>query len=173
MHPTLKPAMAADASRLISLMREYYAYDRIPFLDQIIGSALETLLADSRHGYAVFITVGGEEIGYVIVTYSFSVEFGGRFALIDEIFLRDGFRGKGIGQETIRFLLDRCSREGIGAVRLEVEMHNIAAQKFYEREGFTRHNRSLMTKWLVDSSLQRPTGKKPPAPDRSPPPAQP
>jgi len=157
MHSTLRPATLADTGRLMALMREYYAYDRIPFKEQAIRSGLESLLTDSRHGYALFISAGGFEIGYIIVTYCFSVEFGGRFALIDEIFLQDGFRRKGIGQETIRFVLDRCSREGVGAIRLEVETHNIAAQKLYEREGFTRHTRSLMTKWLVKSFKETPT----------------
>jgi ribosomal protein S18 acetylase RimI-like enzyme len=142
------------------MMKEYYACDRIRFDGGKVRAGLKALMADSRYGRAWFVRSGGHDAGYLILTYCFSVEFGGRYGLIDEIFLREEFRGRGIGRKAIGFLLEQCRKERVRAVRLEVERHNVRAQRLYEREGFIPEDRNLMTRSATRIRGRRPARKR-------------
>src|SRR5262249_48231575 len=90
-------------------------------------------------------------VGFAIVTFCYSIEFGGRFALIDELYLSPAARGQGVGTEVLRQIEAAMWAKGIGAIRLEVDRTNVGAERLYHRLGFEPHNRNLMTKWLKRS----------------------
>ena len=92
--------------------------------------------------------VDGEPVGYLCVTLCYSLEFDGRFALLDELYLEAAWRGKGIGAQAIAFAAEWSRARGLAAIRLEVAHTNSRAVELYRREGFKAHDRHLMTKWL-------------------------
>ncbi|HYP01416.1 MAG TPA: GNAT family N-acetyltransferase [Pyrinomonadaceae bacterium] len=148
MQPVFTVADASDVDLLVELMREFYAFEHLPFDEARARVALEQILSDGRFGLVHLIRVGAEEAGYLVVTFGFSLEFHGRDALVDEIYLRDNFRGHGIGKAAIEFASELCRSEGIAALHLEVERANTRAQAVYRRAGFRDHDRYLLTKWL-------------------------
>ncbi len=91
---------------------------------------------------------GSELAGYFALTFCFSLEFHGRFALFDEVYLREAFppaeTGQGRGRVCGRFV----QKAGIRALRLEVGRENQPAQSLYRTAGFQEDERNLMTKWL-------------------------
>jgi GNAT superfamily N-acetyltransferase len=82
------------------------------------------------------------------VTFGFSLEFRGRNAFVDELFVREEHRGRGLGAAALAVAEEFCRGLGIAALRLEVERENPRAQELYEREGFRVHPRHILTKWL-------------------------
>ena len=82
------------------------------------------------------------------MTFCFSLEFHGRFALLDEIYIRPAFRRQKLGQAVVAFAEGRCKETGIKALRLEVGQQNAAAQALYRAAGFEQDARFLFTKWL-------------------------
>jgi ribosomal protein S18 acetylase RimI-like enzyme len=99
-------------------------------------------------GRVFLITMGGEITGYAVLTFGYSLEFRGRDAFVDELYLRDEYRGRGIGKRALEFLAGVCADNGVCAMRLEVERSNTRAQSVYRKFGFEDHDRYLMTKWL-------------------------
>jgi ribosomal protein S18 acetylase RimI-like enzyme len=89
-------------------------------------------------------------IGYVVLTFGFSLEYHGRDAFIDELFLLEAYRGQGIGSKIMQFALDACPALGIHALHLEVEPDNQAGLRLYRKHGFEKHDRHLMTR-RIDS----------------------
>lgn len=87
-----------------------------------------------------------EVAGYIVLTFGFSLEYHGRDALVDEIYLRERFRGQGTGTRGLQFIEGVCRELGIRALHLEVERANIIAQSVYRRAGFVDHDRYLLTK---------------------------
>jgi ribosomal protein S18 acetylase RimI-like enzyme len=85
-----------------------------------------------------------EIVGYVILTFVFSFEYQGKIAFLDELYLSEEARGKGIGKETIRFIQSESSKLGLKLTYLEVEPHNENAEKLYLASGFENHNRKLL-----------------------------
>jgi diamine N-acetyltransferase len=115
--------------------------------------AAEGLMANPELGGVWLIHVSderlsGEPVGYLCVTLCYSLEFDGRFALLDELYLKEEWRGQGIGAQAIAFAAEWSRARGLAAIRLEVAHTNSRAIELYRREGFQAHDRHLMTKWL-------------------------
>lgn len=139
---------SADLGVVLAFMRDLYAFDRIPFDEPRSKLALEGLLADSSFGRVWLILDGGEAIGYVVLTLGYSLEYGGRDAYIDELFVRAGDRRRGVGSKALQFVEAECRALGIRALHLQVVRDNTNAQSVYRRAGFCVADRFLMTKWI-------------------------
>lgn len=151
MNILFREATNSDIEWLLQAMREFYAIDGYPFKGEIARPALETFLNDPRLGRLWLIEAEGKAIGYVALTFSYSFEFHGRDAFVDELFIDAAYRGRGIGTQAMRFIEERCREFGVAALHLEVERENLAAQGLYRKFGFKDHDRFLMTRWIPES----------------------
>jgi GNAT superfamily N-acetyltransferase len=133
---------------LLEMMREFYAQQQMRFDAAAASGAIGKVLHDRRYGEIYLIFRGAELAGYFALTFCFSLEFHGRFALLDELYLREPFRRLKLGQGVVGFAEGICRREGIVALRLEVGRENVPAQSLYRASGFVEDARNLMTKWL-------------------------
>ncbi|KAB8331327.1 GNAT family N-acetyltransferase [Scytonema tolypothrichoides VB-61278] len=148
METTFKPADNLDTEILIQFIQEFYEYDGHPFDEATVCTALEKFLNDNSLGRVWLIQQDNQAIGYIVLTFSYSLEYRGRDAFIDEFYIREIYRGQGIGVKTIQFIESVCPSLEIKALHLEVERENKIAQSFYRKVGFTDQNRYLMTKWI-------------------------
>ena len=148
MEPLFRTAEPSDADALVGMMRDFNAHERIAFDEQEVRAALAHLFANDSHGLACLILLGEEVAGYFVIAFGFSIEFRGRDAFIDELFVRDEFRGRGLGSAALRHAEGLCRGRGVRALHLEVERENTRAQSVYRRAGFADHDRYLLTKWL-------------------------
>ena len=120
----------------------------MPFDEATTRAALQTLLNNDSYGRAWLIQNAEQAIGYVVLTFGFSLESQGRDALVDELYVRESYRGQGVGKATLKFLEDFCCSLRICRFYLEVERANTAAQGFYHKLGFKDNDRYLMNKQL-------------------------
>lgn len=149
MTPTFTLASPADTDRLLELVQEFYAIEHLTFDAVVARQALQEILAERRYGLIHLIEVADRIAGYVVLTFGFSLEFHGRDAWIDELYLRSAYQGQGIGPATLTFIATTCRQEGIKAVHLAVAYGNERAQKVYQKAGYTAHDRHIMTQWLL------------------------
>jgi ribosomal protein S18 acetylase RimI-like enzyme len=145
----LRRAATADLEMIEAFRRELYTHDPEAIDVSRDRETLLHLINKPDLGWAMIAVADGESVGYVLVTFCFSVEFGGRFALIDELYVIEERRGTGVGGAVLT-QLDQflSSAPEISAVRLEVERMNLGAWRLYRRHGFEAHDRRIMTKWL-------------------------
>ncbi|MGE0133337.1 MAG: N-acetyltransferase family protein [Blastocatellales bacterium] len=146
--PIFRPATADDIETLIAMMREFYAHEGLAFDDVKARRALRGIIGDERFGRVFLIFLEDEVAGYTVLTFGYSLEFHGRDAFIDELYLRGEYRGRGIGKRALEFLTEVCAANGVVALHLEVERKNTQAQAVYRNFGFEDHDRYLMTKWI-------------------------
>jgi GNAT superfamily N-acetyltransferase len=137
-----------DLSTLLELMREFYAQQQMRFDEPAASRAVTSALNDPSLAQIYLIFRGPELAGYFALTFCFSLEFHGRFALLDELYLREPFRRQKLGKAVVAFAEDLCNKAGIKALRLEVGRENQPAQSLYLAAGFKTDERNLMTKWL-------------------------
>jgi diamine N-acetyltransferase len=148
--PIFKPATSDDIETLIVMMRDLYAHDGLAPLDEACASrALRGVIGDYTLGRVFLILLANEAAGYAVLTFGYSLEFHGRDAFVDEIYLRAEYRGLGIGKRALEFLTEVSAAEGVNALHLEVERANSSAQAVYRKFGFEDHDRYLMTKWIA------------------------
>lgn len=88
-------------------------------------------------------------VGYVVLTFSYSLEFHGRDAYVDEIYVREAHRGRGVGGQTLRFIEKVCRALGVQALHLEVDRDNTSARAVYETAGFEDRNNYLLTRRIA------------------------
>ncbi len=145
----IRPAGVDDLPVLLALMQEYYAHDELKFDQSSASAALRDLLNDRALGCIWLIYQDHLAIGYIALTFGYSLEFGGRDAFIDEFYIRAGYRGRGIGAGVLGLVELEARSMGVGALHLEVERGNHGAQRFYRSHGFDDRDRfHLMSKWL-------------------------
>jgi ribosomal protein S18 acetylase RimI-like enzyme len=129
---------------IVAMMQDFYAIDGYDIEAQVSRENFKTFLDDERLGQSWLIKENDLVLGYIIVVYFFSFEFKGRVALLDELYLNAAARGKGVGRKAVEFVKEYVEDQGCKLVLLEVEPHNIPAQKLYESQGFDFHPRNIM-----------------------------
>jgi GNAT superfamily N-acetyltransferase len=107
--------------------------------------AMRRLIAEPSLGRAWLIEVGARPVGYVALTLSYSIEFGGVAAFVDELFVARGFRGRGVGTKTLKLVIDEARKFDVAILLLEVTQSNESAKRLYRRVGFADRGHHLMT----------------------------
>jgi len=137
---TLTPASSENLPLLMTLIAEFCDIDQHPFEPTRIAQALVPLLENDHYGEVWLVQPA---LGYAVITWGYSLESGGREALIDEIYLRH--RGEGLGSAVLKQLLTQLADRNIRCVFLETERHNTQARRFYQRLGFTEDDSIWMS----------------------------
>jgi hypothetical protein len=86
------PATIADLDILLLLIEEFCAYDGHPFDAQELRSVVERIVCDESLGRVWLIQADGATVGYVALTFGYSLEYRGRDAFVDELYIREGYR---------------------------------------------------------------------------------
>jgi len=129
---------------ITQMMQNFYAIDNYPIDIDVSKKLFQKFISNENLGKAWLIYSEDELVGYVILTYLFSFEYKGRIAFLDELYIKENFRGKGIGKQTIDFIKEQASNQNVKLIYLEVENHNQNAQKLYLANDFEVHNRKLL-----------------------------
>lgn len=141
---TFRPIQTSDIDTIVPMMQEFYSIDNYP-IDIAISKALFLEFIENPHlGKAWLIYSDEEIVGYIILTFVFSFEYKGTIAFLDELYISDKARGKGIGKKALDFIHQEALSLSLKIIYLEIENHNEIAQKLYLSKDFAVHNRSLM-----------------------------
>ena len=135
MSSSIRAMIEADKDAVLEMMRVFYASPAV-----LTGGSEEIFLADIENcvndnpyleGY---IIQDGEQLqGYGMVAKSFSTEFGKPCIWIEDLYIKDAFRGQQIGKVFLDFIARKypdC------LLRLEVEEENARALRLYQKCGF-------------------------------------
>lgn len=150
MDPICVPATPGDAAAILDMMRDYYPIEGATFHPEVQGPALRALLADPALGRVYLVRRNDEIAGYVVLTFDYGLEAGGREMFIDELFIVERHRGKGLGTRVLDFVSGACRELGGRALHLAVGFENERARAVYEKHGFVPTRRDMMTLGLVD-----------------------
>ena len=141
---TFKPLEITDISTITQMMQDFYAIDNYQMDVEVAKNLFHEFISNENLGKSWLIYSENEIVGYIILTFIFSFEYGGKIAFVDELFIKETARGKGIGKEAIQFIQKEVPKLSLKLLYLEVEPHNENAQKLYLAHDFEFHNRKLM-----------------------------
>ena len=141
---TFKPLEISDISIITQMMEDFYAIDNYPMDVEVAKNLFHEFITHEHLGKSWLIYSENEIVGYIILTFIFSFEYGGKIAFVDELFIKETERGKGFGKEAIQFIQREVPKLSLKLLYLEVEPHNENAQKLYLAHDFELHNRKLM-----------------------------
>ncbi len=143
-------AAEADLDKLLPMVAAYHAFEGIERSEDHRREALIPLLQGSPLGAVWLIGPKRAPVGYIAVSFGWSIEMGGMDGFIDEFFIRETVRGRGMGSEVLADLIPQLAEVGLKALHLEVGKDNLRAASLYKRNGFRlRDGYNLMT-WVAD-----------------------
>lgn len=141
-------ATRAELPQLLSLMQAYYQDDHLEVARETTRTTLEQFFREPDRGRIWFIYEREAPVGHVALVWGFSFEYGGRVAVIDELYVQPGARGQGLGQAALSFVEQTCKDAGVKALSLEIEPANGGARRLYLRFGFQEVGRRFFLKNL-------------------------
>ena len=126
-----------DRNTFFSMVKKFYAPPAVLHFpsDEVMMSAFDESLKDNGFVYGYIFEADGKPAGYSVVSMKFETEVGGLAAWIEELFVEEEFRSKGIAKEFFEFLKSEFAGR-IRRIRLEVGEDNLGAIRLYERLGF-------------------------------------
>jgi GNAT superfamily N-acetyltransferase len=94
--------------------------------------------------YRAFIgKIGDKYISYVIFFFTYSSFLALPTLFLEDIFVLEAYRRKGVGQKMFDFLKETAKREGCARIEFTVLKWNKSAQEFYER------NKAQCLEWFL------------------------
>ncbi|MGC3936767.1 GNAT family N-acetyltransferase [Roseobacter sp. EG26] len=144
MSAALTLATPEHLDRLDALVAAFHEENGIALGAEARRAGISPLLDGSPHGVAYLIGPARAPIGYVVITFGWSLEFGGLDGFIDELYIRPGVRGRGIASETLQTLPRALAAAGLKALHLEVDRDAEKTQRLYGRAGFSARPKSML-----------------------------
>ncbi len=97
--------------------------------------------------FEVLIAEFNNEIaGYLSYTWNYSIWNGCEYMILDDLFVKNGYRGHKIGLNLMQQAKEICNKKGINLIRWEVQKDNQKAIEFYNRLGATMKEKGIF-KW--------------------------
>jgi GNAT superfamily N-acetyltransferase len=125
-----------DKSAVLEMMRNFYSSPAVYTngSDDIFLNDIENCINENPYLEGYIFEDENCIQGYAMIAKSYSTEFGKPCIWIEDLYIKEEYRGLGIGKAFIDFITEKYSR---CIFRLEVEEENERAIKLYEKCGFS------------------------------------
>jgi ribosomal protein S18 acetylase RimI-like enzyme len=136
---TMRRFAAEDFNDYLAMSREFYASEATdhPVPEEHFRRTFEEILSGAPLAYGWLLIDQGRPAGYLLASITWSNEFGGRVAWLEEAYLRPEARGRGLGRRALEGAMEELKRlEKVAGFRLEVAPANAAVARLYEKLGF-------------------------------------
>ena len=97
------------------------------------GKTFDELIRSDVYAECFLIEYDGSVAGFALISKTFSQEAGGLVIWIEELYIREKYRSKGLGHEFFEFIE---KKRPAARYRLEIEPENSRARALYENLGY-------------------------------------
>lgn len=130
---------AAELTRLIAGFRDWLTAS-VPTDAQILAS-VEQLIADPGTEF-LLAGAGGPPSGFCQLRYRHSVWTGTPDCWLEDLFVEEQARGRGVGRALVDAALERARARGAARIELDTNETNLGAIALYERAGFSASSKT-------------------------------
>ena len=97
-----------------------------------------TLISDPAQGAVLIARDGERAVGFATLDWKWSMLKGARIGFLEDLYVLEELRGKGIADALIDACAERCRELGMPAMQWLTQPHNRRAQSVYDRTGADR-----------------------------------
>lgn len=131
---SIRPATPADLPAVMGLIRKKAEFDGCPEAFQATPETLsQAWFTDPPRAFVLVADVAGELVGVATYSHTFSTFVGRPGIWLDDLFIRDEFRRRGIGHQLVTELARIAVSGGFGRIEWIVSATNENGLGFYER----------------------------------------
>lgn len=126
-----------DREDYIRFSTEFYnssAVDK-PVPREYFEQGFDEMMRSDVYVQGYMLVCDGNNVGYCVTMKTYSVEAGGITIWIDELFVLEEYRSKGLGRELFKYIEENGDKK-LRRIRLEVELENGRAISLYKKMGF-------------------------------------
>ena len=125
-----------DKTEILEMMRVFYTSPAVftNGSEEVFLSDIENCINDNPYLEGYVMENSNNIQGYAMIAKSFSTEFGKPCIWIEDLYIKEEYRGLGLGNMLMEFITKRYTD---CIFRLEVEEENERAVKLYKKCGFT------------------------------------
>ena len=126
-----------DREDYIRFSNEFYnssAVDK-PVPREHFEQGFDEMMRSDVYVQGYMLVCDGNNVGYCVTMKTYSVEAGGITIWIDELFVLEEYRSKGLGRELFKYIEENGDKK-LRRIRLEVELENGRAISLYKKMGF-------------------------------------
>lgn len=133
----IRKMRSEDKKTYMEMAREFYHSDAVlhPVPDTYFERTADEALRSDVYAEIFLFECENEAAGYGLIAKTYSQEAGGMVWWIEEVYVREAFRSKGIGREFFAYL-DKVKGSSVTRMRLEVEEDNTRAVALYKKLGY-------------------------------------
>ena len=125
----IKPAVPADVPIILQLIRELAEFERLLHEVQATEEQLREQLFGARPGAEVVIArIGDEVAGFALFFHNFSTFLAKPGIYLEDLYVRQKFRGQGCGEALLRHLARTALERGCGRLEWSVLDWNVSAR---------------------------------------------
>jgi len=134
----IRQANIRDIPSLIELLKELFSLERdFEFNPEKQKKGLNLLIARFvANACALVAEDKGRCIGMVTAQIFVSTVEGKKSALIEDMVIRKGYQGRGIGSKLLCAIESRCKAGGVSRMQLLADKNNLPALSFYKKRGW-------------------------------------
>ena len=120
---------------VLDMMRVFYSSPAVLTngSEEIFKEDVDNCISDSPYLEGYVFEMRGDVIGYAMIAKSFSTEFGRPCIWIEDIYLKEDYRGLGVGSRFFSLIEEKYPMH---ILRLEAEEENERAIAVYKKNGF-------------------------------------
>ena len=133
----IREIKAEDREIYLKMAHDFYQSSAVdkPVPDSHLEKTFDECMRSGVYAKAYIIEYEGKIAGYGLTARTFSQEAGGNVRWLEELYILEEYRSKGLGSEFFAYM-EETREEGETRFRLEVEDDNIGAVSLYKRKGF-------------------------------------
>jgi len=142
---TIRPALEHETPLILQFVRELAQYERLE--EQMAAEEAQmraALFGPRPYAEVVFACWEGEPVGFALFFHNFSTFLGRPGIYLEDLFVRPGFRGRGLGRRLLAWLAKLAVERGCGRLEWAVLDWNAPAVGFYRSLGAV-----AMDEWTV------------------------
>ena len=137
MRTDITPATLDDLPALCALLTALFTQEAEFKPDEAAQRrGLARIIGDDQIGLIVVARQGGQVVGMVNLLYTVSTALGERVALLEDMVVDPLCRGAGLGATLLQGAIALARQHGCRRITLLTDGDNVAAQRFYEQNGF-------------------------------------
>ncbi|MEE0560954.1 MAG: GNAT family N-acetyltransferase [Ruminococcus sp.] len=133
----IRKFVSEDREDYIRFSTEFYnssAVDK-PVPREHFEQGFDEMMRSDVYVQGYMLVCDGNNVGYCVTMKTYSVEAGGITIWIDELFVLEEYRSKGLGRELFKYIEENGDKK-LRRIRLEVELENGRAISLYKKMGF-------------------------------------
>ncbi|PRY21445.1 acetyltransferase (GNAT) family protein [Aliiruegeria haliotis] len=145
MKTKLHLAKPDDLPKLLTMVESFQTEFGIEMDSDTRLAGVAPLLEGNPLGVIYIIGPRNAPVGYIAISFGWSIELGGIDGVVDEFWIRPAVRNKGMGSEALSALIPALRDAGVKALHMEVDRDS-PVSALYARLGFAKRDRyCLMT----------------------------